>query len=84
MDLDELSVGVDRSLLVEGGWAEPVQTTELVDLPKMAPMPPVQTMMASAGKVRVCMERRSRAQMPRQTPLAVEDGGEELPALVLF
>ncbi len=48
--------------------AEPVQTTELVLLPKMAPMPPVARMMASAAKERSSMVRRSRAVMPRATP----------------
>src|SRR5207253_10084709 len=47
--------------------ADPVQTTELVDLPKIAPMPPVQTMMASAGNARTSMDLRSMAQIPRQT-----------------
>ncbi len=35
----------------------------------MAPLPPVAMMMASAGKVRTSMERKSMAQMPRQTRL---------------
>ena len=64
--------------------AEPVQTTELVLLPKMAPMPPVARMTASAGKLRSSMVRRSRAVMPRADALGVEDGGEELPAFVLL
>ena len=61
----------------------PVQTTELVDLPKIAPVPPVARMTASAGKVRTSMERRSMAQMPRQTPVRVEHRGEKFPELVL-
>ncbi len=84
VDLDETRRWRSRRLVDRArDWAEPVQTTELVDLPKMAPLPPVQTMMASAGKVRVSMERRSMAVMPRQAPLESRDGGEELPAFVL-
>ena len=48
--------------------ADPVQTTELVLLPKIAPMPPVARMIASASKVRTLMSRRFIAQMPRHTP----------------
>ena len=48
--------------------ADPVHTTELVLLPKMAPLPPVAIIMASPAKARTSMVRRSMATMPRHTP----------------
>ncbi len=69
VNLDELAVGIVGALLKQGRLGGAVQATELVLLPKRAPLPPVAMMMASAEKERSSMERRSRAVMPRATPL---------------
>ena len=67
MHLDEFAVGIVASLLIESRLRRPVQTTEFVDFPKIAPMPPVAMMIASAGNVRISMVRKSIAHMPRHT-----------------
>ena len=54
-------------------WAEPVQTTELVLLPKSAPTPPVARMTAQVQSADAAADA-----------VGIEHGGEELPALVLF
>ena len=60
-----------------------MQTTEFVDLPKIAPIPPVAMMMASAGKVRTSIERKSMAQMPRQCRCC-RGQRKGTPSLILF
>ncbi len=52
-------------------------------MPKMAPLPPVQTMMASAGKVRSLHGAEVQGADAAAGAVGVEDGGEELPAFVL-
>jgi len=69
MDLDELAVGVVRALLVERRLRRASADHRVGGLAEDGPDAAVQTMIASAGKVRTSIERRSRAQMPRQTPL---------------
>ncbi len=84
MDLDELAVGVEAALLIERGLRRAGADDGIGGLAEDgAACRRWQMMMASAGKVRISMVRRSMALMPRQTCCAVEDGGEELPVLVL-
>jgi hypothetical protein len=61
-----------------------VQTTELVDLPKMAPLPPVARMMASAGKGFQLHGAEVEGGDAAGLAFGVDDGGEKLPALVLL
>ena len=64
--------------------AEPVQTTELVLLPKMAPLPPVARMMASAAKALEFHGAQVDGGDAAGCAFGVEDGGEKLPAFVLL
>src|SRR5881394_3866521 len=61
--------GSAQSALFQQGvdYAEPVQTTEFVERPKMAPIPQVAKIAASAGNVLTSMDRKSIPQMPRHT-----------------
>src|SRR2546427_8350799 len=69
MNLDELAIRVVAALLVQSRLRRSRADHGIGGLPKIAPMPPVAMMIASAGKVRTSMLRRSMAQMPRQTRL---------------
>ena len=60
-----------------------MQTTELVDLPKIAPMPPVAMMTASAGKVRTSMRAQVHGADAAADAVRIEHGAQKLPVLVL-
>jgi hypothetical protein len=71
MHLNELTVRITHALLKDRRLRRAGADHRVSGLlPKIAPMPPVAKMIASAGKLRNSIVRRSSAVMPRATPFS--------------